>query len=137
MRTEKILFPCGACVSSILKKLKIEKFQIFAQFNLYGCRKMNLHVLIAFLLTLEICVNALNTTATDVQWRSYKLKFNRTYNNFSEEAERFKIFKKNVDEIEEHNRKYERGETTFKMIVNREADRTLEEIEARYKVEPG
>lgn len=97
---------------------------------------MNLHVLIAFLLTFKICANALNTATADVQWIYYKSKFNRTYNNFSEEAERFKVFKKNVDEIEEHNRKYENGETTFKMIVNREADRTLEEIEARYKVKP-
>lgn len=129
------MFPCEACVSDFLKKLKIEKFRIFAQFNLYGCRKMNLHVLITFLLMFGICANALNTTTTDVQWSSYKLKFNRTYSNFSEEAERFKIFKKNVDEINEHNRKYEKGETTFKMIVNREADRTLEEIEARYQVE--
>lgn len=95
---------------------------------------MNLHALIGLVLSIQICANALNSD--DLQWQSYKAKFNRTYKEISEEVERFKVFKKNLAEIVEHNKKYERGDVTFKMIVNREADRTLEEIEARYKVDP-
>lgn len=67
------------------------------------------------------------------EWASFKLKFNKTYETFSENANRFRIFKKNLGKFREHNTRFERGDVTFRMGVNRDADMTFEEIDEREK----
>lgn len=44
-----------------------------------------------------------------------------------EEATRFEHFKKNLKFIEEHNAKFERGESGFSVAINELSDRTPEE----------
>ncbi|XP_070504509.1 cathepsin L-like proteinase [Chironomus tepperi] len=55
------------------------------------------------------------------KWNDYKLEHNKNYSE-TEDAERFEIFKKTLARIEEHNAKYEKGETTYKMGLNHMSD---------------
>lgn len=93
---------------------------------------MNLLGLIGIILVVEAATHA---SVVD-EWQSFKTKFNKTYETFSEEADRFKIFKKNHEKFKEHNIKFERGDVTFRMGVNRDADMTYEEIDEREKIVP-
>jgi Cathepsin propeptide inhibitor domain (I29) len=64
-------------------------------------------------------------------FNSLQQQHNKQYND-SEDVERFEIFKKNLEMINEHNQKYERGETTFKMGLNAMTDWTEEEKKAKF-----
>lgn len=55
-------------------------------------------------------------------------QFEKSYSNRVEENLRYTIFLQNLQKIREHNEKYENGETTFKMGVNRFADMTADEF---------
>lgn len=46
----------------------------------------------------------------------------KTYENEVEEQHRMKIFKENVIRINKHNARFENGEVTFKVGVNKFAD---------------
>lgn len=52
--------------------------------------------------------------------------------NADEEAKRKAIFKENLDKINEHNERYEKGEVTYIMGVNKFADLTEEEFKTQY-----
>lgn len=52
----------------------------------------------------------------------YKRNFTAT-----EEAERFEIFKRQVKEVEEHNKKFEKGEVSWTMGINQFSDRKEDE----------
>lgn len=93
---------------------------------------MNLLRLIGIILVIEATTQA---SVVD-EWQNFKVKYNKTYDTFSEQAERFKIFKKNHEKFKEHNIQFERGDVTFRMGVNRDADLTYEEIDEREKPEP-
>ncbi|XP_066157313.1 cathepsin L-like proteinase [Euwallacea fornicatus] len=66
------------------------------------------------------------------EWQEFKTVHHKLYQNKAEEATRFQIFKDNLEEIREHNRRYERGETTFKEGVNQFTDMTAEEFKRIY-----
>jgi bacterioferritin (cytochrome b1) len=63
-------------------------------------------------------------------WKSYKDQHSKVYES-EEDATRFEIFKETLKKIEEHNAKYARKETTFKMGLNQMSDWTPEEKEVR------
>ncbi|XP_050514055.1 cathepsin L-like proteinase [Diabrotica virgifera virgifera] len=77
--------------------------------------------------TLAITANALSNHD---QWAQFKVKHSKNYNTFREEQIRFQVFSSNLLKIAEHNARYEKGEETYFMAVNRFADLTSEEYEA-------
>ena len=52
----------------------------------------------------------------------------KTYKDAKEEAHRLKIFEKNHEIMEAHNKRFESGESTFDMGVNEFFDLTAEEF---------
>ncbi|VEN33948.1 unnamed protein product, partial [Callosobruchus maculatus] len=58
----------------------------------------------------------------------FQLDHGKTYRSLVEEKHRFSVFQKNLIEIQEHNKKYERGEESFAMKVTQFADMTHEEF---------
>nr|CAD7193962.1 unnamed protein product [Timema douglasi] len=60
-------------------------------------------------------------------WALFKTKHHKQYNNDEEESSRFQIFQENRNMIIEHNKLYEQGLVSFKMAVNKFADKTREE----------
>uniref|UniRef100_A0A6P7GJ74 Cathepsin L1-like n=1 Tax=Diabrotica virgifera virgifera TaxID=50390 RepID=A0A6P7GJ74_DIAVI len=63
------------------------------------------------------------------QWIDFKTKFNRHY-GAKENEFRFKIFQKNLRDIEEHNAKYEKGEEQWTKGVNKFSDWTEEQLQS-------
>ncbi|XP_050295996.1 procathepsin L-like [Anthonomus grandis grandis] len=61
-------------------------------------------------------------------WSLFKLKFHKQYEDELEESKRFEIFKLNKLFIENHNKLYENGLTTFDLGINHFADLTFEEF---------
>lgn len=57
-----------------------------------------------------------------------QLKYSKSYKNHTEEAHRMEVFKENVNIIEKHNQRYEKGEILFKMAINRFSDLTHDEF---------
>merc|ERR1712002_1441875 len=66
--------------------------------------------------------------ATDV-WELFKTVHKKTYETEAEAVLRKEIFLNNVQKIEEHNQKFEAGEVSFKLGVNKFADL----IESEYR----
>lgn len=83
-------------------------------------------MLIKFVLLLIPCVTSISRNSTEVedQWRDFKINFKRTYKTSAEETKRFSIFKENFNFIQDHNKN---DTTTFKIEVNREADKNNED----------
>ncbi|XP_034479523.1 protein CTLA-2-alpha [Drosophila innubila] len=67
---------------------------------------------------------------TDAEWSEYKTKFEKSYDG-EEDQMRRAIFAKSKAKIEEHNKKYDNGEVTWKMGINHLADLTEEEFGSR------
>lgn len=58
--------------------------------------------------------------------KSFQATHNKAYGK-EEDAERFEIYKANLAMIEEHNKKYDNGETSYKMGENHMTDWKPEE----------
>lgn len=56
---------------------------------------------------------------------------NKNY-DAQEEPKRKAIFKENVDKINAHNKKFDKGEVTFTMGINKFSDLTEEEFKKHY-----
>ncbi|KAL7736302.1 hypothetical protein ACLKA6_014780 [Drosophila palustris] len=67
---------------------------------------------------------------TDEEWADFKTKFEKSYDG-EEDQKRRAIFEKSKAKIEEHNKKYDNGEVTWKMGINHLADLTEEEFGTR------
>ncbi|XP_037917542.1 crustapain-like [Hermetia illucens] len=72
------------------------------------------------------------TGALDEEWENFKTKFNKRYKNAEEEEYRKGIFAKSLKKIQEHNKKYDAGEVSFKQGINHLADLTVNEYRAGY-----
>ncbi|XP_057658153.1 procathepsin L-like [Diorhabda carinulata] len=72
------------------------------------------------------------------KWSEFKNKYDKHYTNVVEETLRFNVFKDNLRKIDEHNKKFEAGLSTFKMKVTQFTDLTAGEFQDRLKlsVEP-
>lgn len=77
-----------------------------------------------------LCVNTLNVEDLHLkqEWSDFKIKFNRTYGNSSEEQKRFEVFETNFEKIKAHNELYDVGKESFKLGINRYGDLTYPEI---------
>merc|ERR1712038_686830 len=62
------------------------------------------------------------------QWDEFKVKFGKQHRDLKHESERRAVFEKNMDLIEAHNAKYEKGLSTYKMGINQFTDLTYEEF---------
>jgi DNA-directed RNA polymerase subunit E'/Rpb7 len=60
------------------------------------------------------------------QFAYFQTEHDKNYAD-EEDAMRFEIFKENLNMITEHNAKFEKGETTYKMGLNKMSDWTKEE----------
>jgi len=65
-------------------------------------------------------------------WTKFKHDHNKIYLNKNEEVRRQRIFAENMDFIKDHNSRYVRGLETFHVGVNKFADLTNMEFNARY-----
>ncbi|CAH1963340.1 unnamed protein product [Acanthoscelides obtectus] len=69
------------------------------------------------------------TTSTDLdQWAQFKSKHGRVYTITQEDRKRFSIFKDNLQKIEYHNAKYEKGEVSYALKITKFADMTWDEF---------
>ena len=69
-------------------------------------------------LVVILCIGAVCAASDDDEWKDFKKKFNKTYDNSEDEAERSEIFKNNLEFI----RKHDERENKFKVEVNHLAD---------------
>ena len=61
----------------------------------------------------------------DIEWKNFKISFNKSYKNTAEDFRRFEIFKKNLKFVRFHNRN---ALATFSVELTREADLADEEL---------
>ncbi|CAH0553762.1 unnamed protein product [Brassicogethes aeneus] len=78
----------------------------------------------------------MSSLSDEQQWEEFKKTHNKNYDGGEEESKRFKIFQGTLRKIEEHQAKYDKGETTFTMGVNHFADLTPEEMKSRCGLKP-
>ncbi|XP_046978128.1 cathepsin L-like [Vanessa cardui] len=62
------------------------------------------------------------------EWNAFKLEHQKSYENETEEKFRLKIYAENKLKVEEHNRRFERGEVTYRLGVNKYADKLHHEF---------
>ncbi|KAJ8921569.1 hypothetical protein NQ315_010474 [Exocentrus adspersus] len=79
--------------------------------------------------SLVLAINA-DTKEDAVLWKEFKQTFQRDYRNLKEEQQRFSIFQSNLRIIEEHNERYDKGETSYFTGINQFTDMTPEEFRA-------
>ena len=79
---------------------------------------------IKFCLVFVLCIGAVCAVSDEDEWKNFKTKFNKTYENSEEEAKRLEIFKNNLEFI----RKHDERENKFKVEVNRLADLNTNEF---------
>jgi cathepsin L len=72
-------------------------------------------------------VNALSESQYQEEFALFVSKFAKTYTH-DETFNRYKIFKANLDKIEEHNAKYKAGEVSYFFGINADSDKTSEEF---------
>nr|XP_023028722.1 cathepsin L1-like [Leptinotarsa decemlineata] len=75
-----------------------------------------------------VIIAVIEAISNEESWENFKITFSKSYQDIAEEKLRYKIFLSNVLRIEEHNEKYENGQSSFKMGVNKFADLTPAEF---------
>ncbi|CAG9823016.1 unnamed protein product [Phaedon cochleariae] len=73
---------------------------------------------------------AINAASDQELWADFKKTHGKTYKSLREEKLRYNIFQDTVREITEHNVKYENGESTYYLAINKFSDMTKEEFKA-------
>merc|ERR1712179_356798 len=58
------------------------------------------------------------------QWDEFKVKFAKEFRDLKHESERRAVFEANLDTIEAHNVKYEKGLSSYKMGINQFTEMT-------------
>lgn len=87
-----------------------------------------------FLFFFTILTVSLASNDIEQKWNEFKIVHKKLYGSSIEEQKRYLIFSKNVKKIEEHNEKYDKGLSTYKMGINHLADLTAEEFMNRYGI---
>ncbi|XP_055857230.1 digestive cysteine proteinase 1-like [Episyrphus balteatus] len=71
---------------------------------------------------------ALSWSCTDASWAEYKAKFNKNYPDPAEDLRHHNIYCEKLAQINEHNAKFQKGESTFEMGVNQFTDMSAKEM---------
>ncbi|XP_065222098.1 uncharacterized protein LOC135846757 [Planococcus citri] len=66
------------------------------------------------------------------KWNSFKAQHSKQYETMEEEERRMKIYLDNEKKIAEHNERFEKGEETYEMGINKFSDLTDQEFAALY-----
>lgn len=90
---------------------------------------MKVAIVLVSLLGLVACSLARSTIYEDFEWKSYKLNFDKSYDNEDEESLRKQIFLNNKNAIDEHNERWLVGDEDYEMEVNEYTDMLNEEFE--------
>ncbi|KAJ8921565.1 hypothetical protein NQ315_010470 [Exocentrus adspersus] len=89
------------------------------------------------LTTFLFCIVLANAAkSVEEEWNQFKVKHGRSYRSRLETSKRFGIFKENLRKIEDHNNKFQRGEVSYNLAINKFADLTEEEFKARLNPHP-
>nr|UHM21909.1 cathepsin L4 [Zabrotes subfasciatus] len=70
------------------------------------------------------------------EWQQFKMDHGKTYRSLREERHRFSIFQDNLQLIQEHNEKYDKGEVTYALKITEFADMTHQEFLDFMKIKP-
>ncbi|WP_316572628.1 C1 family peptidase, partial [Klebsiella pneumoniae] len=69
--------------------------------------------------------------AASPQWEGFKLTHGKAYSNAKEELYRKTVFENHLKNIEAHNARFQKGEVTFNLAMNKFGDLTTEEFVAQ------
>ena len=83
-----------------------------------------------------ICGASSIMTNEDKIWEDFKLQFNKTYLDRTDESFRKLLFLETWKKIEMHNVKFEKGLTTYKQGINFYSDWTWNEFQDRMLMKP-
>ncbi|XP_043289664.1 cathepsin L-like [Venturia canescens] len=92
-------------------------------------RRANMKTL--FVVFMAIFAAAQAATTVDLlraEWSAFKHHHQKSYDNHAEEQLRMDIFMENKRKIVEHNRKYDAGQVSYKLAINKFADMHHEEF---------
>lgn len=62
-------------------------------------------------------------------WKNFKYSYQKSYANSSDEKARFVLWLNNKKIVNDHNKKFENGEVSFKMAINRFSDMSVSELQ--------
>merc|ERR1711992_26690 len=82
------------------------------------------------------CLAACASVDRNQQWEEFKGTFRREFRDLKHESERRQVFESNLDFIEYHNAKFEKGLSSYKMGINQFTDMTYEEFSNMMLMEP-
>nr|O97397.1 RecName: Full=Cathepsin L-like proteinase; Flags: Precursor [Phaedon cochleariae]CAA76927.1 thiol protease [Phaedon cochleariae] len=80
------------------------------------------------IIALAALIVVINAASDQELWADFKKTHARTYKSLREEKLRFNIFQDTLRQIAEHNVKYENGESTYYLAINKFSDITDEEF---------
>ncbi|CAH1389724.1 unnamed protein product [Nezara viridula] len=79
-----------------------------------------------------LLVISLLATCLAKDWKSFKVNFNKMYTGLSEELKRMAAYEANKMWVENHNKRYENGQVSFKVAMNEFGDLDDEEFGKKY-----
>lgn len=80
-------------------------------------------------------ISVVTSTSIEEEWKKFKVKFKKSYKSPSDEANKFEIFRKNLEYIWQHNAN---KSASYRLEINREGDMTDDEsVQMLEKLETG
>ena len=73
-------------------------------------------------LLLFTLLSSVATLIDDKEWNLFKKTFNKTYENYDVELYRHSIWRNASRIVEEHNKKFSFGQTTYSLGLNQDSD---------------
>ncbi|XP_037916428.1 crustapain-like [Hermetia illucens] len=89
---------------------------------------MKLTIVLGLLVVLQVVSSAEKYGSLDEEWEKYKVDFEKHYSSAEEEAKRKAIFGKTLEQVKEHNKRYDAGEVTYSMGLNAFSDLNPDEV---------